>query len=327
MTRNPDRDIVEALGDALLEHLEHADPVAGERPAGFSSALPAVLAEGAWGPVPLRAAALELFREPSWPTLVRVPRAALRKTLRGRDLDDGEYATFDSAEGRVLLEVADLGGRASLIDAWQGAIDVWLLADRLAGLDPPAAVPPEPPVPQVRAWSDAAGAAPWLARDAARLASSADPVDRAAGAGMLSRLWERPDPRVAVAASPTGAVRAWARGLAAGQVEALEGAAVARAWTLGERIASVAALPPDLAGEEVRAVVLDRDDLQSVRRVLRLAGAGAALAGALASVDDAAAACLSELADLLPAIEDDLDADRWHAVAWQEPDAWWASLP
>ncbi|MFN7146414.1 MAG: hypothetical protein ACK4YP_21755, partial [Myxococcota bacterium] len=125
---------------------------------------------------------------------------------------------------------------------------------------------------------------------------------------------------------PRERVRAWLAAQPEGALAALEIRAVERAWSLAERIQALDALPDDARGAEVLALVRDRDDLQSVRLVLRLGGGGARLAEALQRLDRVAAEHMSALADHLPALDDDPETDRWRAVAWQEPDAWWTGL-
>jgi hypothetical protein len=68
----------------------------------------------------------------------------------------------------------------------------------------------------------------------------------------------------------------------------------------------------------------ERDDLQSVLRVLRLGGVGDDLQYALTAVDAVANERASLLCNLLPNLDDDPDRERWRAVAWREPAAWWS---
>jgi hypothetical protein len=252
-----------------------------------------------------------------------VPADADVERASGIPVPGDEAIGFDPRVERVVLRVRTNDGRTFVVDAAEGKVDTYAVADVFAGLPDVAAAPPAIDAPDLADWSRRTGAEPWLADAAVACAASPSSVDRLAGVGLLARLWVEPE-RVGVATTPRDLVRTWARSLPPDRLADAESGAVRRAWALAERIAGVADLAPDLADAEVAWIVRERDDLASVRRVLRIAGAGARLAAVLGDVDRVAGEQMSALADRLPRLSDDPDADRWHAVAWQEPDAWWS---
>jgi hypothetical protein len=162
------------------------------------------------------------------------------------------------------------------------------------------------------------------------LASQKNSIADAASAGVLARLWTPPSPDASMDPQdlPRERVRGWILAASAEQREALEQHAVERAWSLAEDLEGVVteSVSGDArtAGIRLQEVVQQRDDLQSVLRVLKLGGGGSRLADALGGVDDIADERLESLANLLPAVEDSAEPDRWMAVAWQEPEAWWS---
>lgn len=243
---------------------------------------------------------------------------AVVEVRAGVPVGDGELVGFDARAGRVLVKIVDDLGAHWAVHAHDGVVELLALpqADALAELEPPGAAPAPLPAPAVGAWSAASGAAPWLAAASSALAAAPGDVERAAGAGLLARLWSREE---AGATSPTAGVREWAGALSGVAVSRLEHEAVRRAEVLAERLGGAGEL--DTRGG--LAIARGRDDLQSVRRVLRLAGAGAQLAEALVHLDAAAHAQFSRLGPALPSPDEGPDGERWLAVAGQEPGAWW----
>jgi hypothetical protein len=191
-----------------------------------------------------------------------------------------------------------------------------------------------PPVPAAVTGPEVSG---WLRQAALRRISSADPLDRAAGVGVVLRLWTPADPDEtgrllgvdrAVAGTPDHAAADWARSLTD---EAREGLLRAAADLLDEvagslEILSDLVVAEDAAAESVAAhLVTRRDDIESILALLRAARDGER-AGALAEDagrfdEDAATRLSAFLAVELPALTELLSA-----VAWQEPDAWWGAL-
>lgn len=154
-----------------------------------------------------------------------------------------------------------------------------------------------------------------------------------AAVGTLGRLWSPRDTRtpfveamarVRAHDDPLGRAIAWARTLppeaclaaeelARLEVDALVGSL--ESLTLGT--ADDLALSP----EDARAWLERRDDLASVATLLGAVGRGAPLRAWLDSLDRHARTHVSTLGALAP-----IGSPRLGAVAWQEPDAWWASF-
>ncbi len=327
-----DRALFELLGldgPGALTRVAHAAPPEALRAEGAPlRALLALVATAlAWQPAVDDLPELSLYRAEVESGFLAVPPEALVGVVTGTPVTGGELVGFDTRGERVVVRIAGADGRAYVVDARDGHVDVHVEADALDGLDAPAAAPADVGIPDVASWASAAQAEGWLAETAVRLAAGPSAVERAAAAGVLARLWTPPEGgAIAAADHPRERVRAWVGALPADTLAALETRAVERAWALVERIADLDGLPDPVRDAEVASLVRDRDDLQSVRRALRLGGAGSRLAEALALVDRTAAEHMSALADHLPALDADPDADRWSAVAWQEPDAWWAGV-
>lgn len=197
------------------------------------------------------------------------------------------------------------------------------------------AVPPLPAfeVPAVEALLGDEAVEPWLAPAARARLASPSAIDRVAGAGLVRRLWAPPAGAAADVfarlldgdASPATRVDAWARALPGEVAAELEAMATRAAGALEdalEQLGAVHAEAPARLGEVVRALAHRRDDLESVRAVLRAAGHDAVLASALAAVDLAAELATTALAAAPRHPGDDLLA----AVSWAAPDAWWGQL-
>lgn len=326
----PERALHELLGldgPEALTRVAHVEPAEAAAEGASLQTLAALLAQALlWTPVAPAHPEVQVFGTRAAPTYVALPTADVIEVVAGAPVTDDDMVGFDTGAERVVLRVAGHDGRTWVVDAKDGRVDLHVLvADALAGLDAGVEIPPDVTAPDVAAWAASGGVEPWLAEAATRLAAGPSPVERAAAAGVIARLWDAETP-IAPADHPRERVRAWLAAQPEGAVAALETRAVERAWSLAERIAELADLPEDARDAEVAALVRERDDLQSVRRVLRLGGAGIRLAEALQRLDRLAAEHMSALADHLPALADDPDADRWRAVAWQEPDAWWTGL-
>jgi hypothetical protein len=195
------------------------------------------------------------------------------------------------------------------------------------------ASPPAVAVPPLAQPLGEHGVAPWLrhAFDARR--DSPSLLQRIAAAGLLRRLWAPPPDQAAAvarnllagASAPPLEIDRWARALPRDAIDEIERAAVNATADLEDEIGGLAALHADAPaslGAAVRAVMERRDDLESVRAVLRASGGGEHLTTALAEVDEVAALH----ATVLAAGVDDLDAagdELLVTVGWSEPDAWW----
>ena len=314
-----------------LEHLVHEDSPDPDTALGAAGgsllSLLAAFGIGQWTQVDTAATGLGIYRARREPTLLCVAADSLVETVQGTAVEGPGLAGFDSRSGRVLLRVHSGDGCPFVVDASDGVVDIWAVPDLLAGLDPPAADAPPLPAPEVATWGAAAAAEGWLVAHATRLAESPSRVERAAAAGQLARLWAAPaETSIDAPAHPRERVRAWARALGAEQLGLIETDAVERAWSLADRLAEVDALTEAEARLEVPILIRERDELQGARRLLRLADEGARLSDALVLVDRVAARNLSALTGHLPDLDEDPDAERWLAVAWQEPEAWWSGL-
>lgn len=222
---------------------------------------------------------------------------------------------FDSDAGQACVRMVD--GTVCVAD--HGAVTQYALTvvDRFADLEVEPAPPAIPASHSVR-WAEQLQAEPWLRDAVAALASHGSGLSDAASAGLLARLWVPPRGVTLPREQRPGALaRTWIEAATPEQRAALEQHAVYRAGELADSI-------PDIRDEAaLLALIEQRDDLQSVFRLLRLSGSGQTLERALAALDDEADDHLESFANLLPAITEGPDAARWMAVAWQEPDAWW----
>lgn len=324
MKREPTLRELLALPDDTELRLVARCPVADGAPEGnVRHALATLLVMGSAWTDAFSDHALQAYRAQGSPTYLAFARSAVHTVVAGTPVDGGELLGFDVTHERVTVRLVDDDAGEWVVHAHDGALELFELqpADPLADLGPPAPPPPSLPAPPVAEWATLARAEPWLARAAAELAEAPGHVERAAAAGLLARLWSPPldAPRTV---PPREAVRAWAHDLPPGALDQLERTASRRADALAQALEGHD--PVDEAA--ARSIALRRDDLQSVRRVLRLAGRGTHLSDALAEVDRVAAAQTSRLTDALPPLDDDPLAERWIAVAGQEPDAWWAGL-
>lgn len=169
----------------------------------------------------------------------------------------------------------------------------------------------------------------WLAREVHD--RSAPGWDTAAAVGLVMRLWTpAPEDRGAELGrlrrgQPTvgSVLGAWVRARPGEALEGILSEALGRAEGLREDLEDLdglAAEDPELAGRCAHRLLLDRDDLASVLRVLRGVGRADLLETALAELDEVGVASLSVLGDVVPAEP----GPRLSAVTWMEPDAWWA---
>lgn len=160
-----------------------------------------------------------------------------------------------------------------------------------------------------------------------------DAWQRTSLAGQLTRLCE-PEPRDVAAliaagrlrdlvAEATLAPRRWARSLDPTARQALEQQAVRRAEALGDDLTDLFdTLSADLseASESWRRLCHRRDDLESVRVLLREAHAGEALDAALDATDRTGRAIRINLDATVSASD-----ERLRRVALGDPSAWWGS--
>jgi hypothetical protein len=265
-----------------------------------------------------------VLRNSDVPEFVAFYKEDVAEVALGQALTDHGLVAFDTRAADACVRMND----GSVYVAIQGNIEHYRV-DRFADLE----VLPAPdfiPASDSPGWAQRAQAEPWLQRVVEDLASQKNSIADAASAGVLARLWTPPSPDASMDPQdlPRERVRGWILAASAEQREALEQHAVERAWSLAEDLEGVVteSVSGDArtAGIRLQEVVQQRDDLQSVLRVLKLGGGGSRLADALGGVDDLADERLESLANLLPAVEDSAEPDRWMAVAWQEPESWWS---
>lgn len=259
------------------------------------------------------------YRCDAAPYLVDFPAEEVVEVCDGEPVDlNEEMFTFDLRRGRAVLRLAQ-GERPGLVVVaeLEEVTALYVPVERAVELPPTNAADVAVPPPPVGEWLSAAGE-PWLAQTAGQLASSDSPVDRLAAAGAVLRFAEEEEPS-------EGGGRAWLRALPAEAVAAVEAIAIQRAFDLDEHLAALGAASIGLRPALAAGLVRDRDDLQSCLRALRVVRLGERLAAALAAADSAALTHLTLLQDVLPPAEDDPEGERWIAVGWREPEAWWGS--
>lgn len=153
-----------------------------------------------------------------------------------------------------------------------------------------------------------------------------------AAVGTLGRLWSPRGTRTPVAEAmarvrahddPLARAIAWARTLPAEVCVAAEELSRLEVDALAGSLESLSVGTADdlaLSREDARAWLERRDDLASVATLLGALGRGAPLRAWLDSLDRHARTHATTLGALAP-----IDSPRLGAVAWQEPDAWWAA--
>ncbi len=325
---NADKELLALLGVDSLHHIGHVPPPQATAEGAKLDLAALVAAAALWSPVQVGPRDIGASHTTVRPSLLLVPTAQVERQLAGEQpANFGDVLLYDSGRGRVVIEVTDASGDVHVLDVRQGTLDVWGTADALEGLEPPGYVPFDLPAASVEQWAIAARAEPWLTEAVSDLLVADTPFERAAAIGLLSRLWAPPTEREADGATPPLAqIRSWLQAVPPAQLEALETAAIDRSWAVAARLESLPTLDEVLGAKAAQSIILQRDELQSVRRVLRIAGLGDRLIRALAGLDKLAAEHQSALANLLPPVEGGPEEDRWHALAWQEPDAWWSGL-
>jgi hypothetical protein len=280
---------------------------------------------------------------------------------RGAGPVDAGARAFEQAErvaAAVLLETAE---GELLVELVEGP-SAWVRVSRVRAVEPSAAEPPSDVArlaePLVRLLAEplavelsravpsleellvaqatvaeanersALGVEPWLARRCRELASSPSLVDRVASVGTLCRLWEAPLATAGegpdAGASPiVDRVAAWAALLSPAERARLESDGVHTAARLRERIDDLLERDDEAEGDEVRALVYERDGLESLRVVLWTCGSCPSLDRELRMTDQAMLDSASAL-PLPPEVETD---ELLLAVARNEPLSWWGELP
>ncbi len=243
----------------------------------------------------------------------------VRPGLRGPALvaDEAGMARVElEQQGRFLIE--SLGGMPLLVGYTENA------ALRLQ----PIYSWPSPPLEE---WIVSSNDM-WM-QDEAKAGIGADAWTRTSLAGQLARLSESETRDVAalIAAGHLQdlvsegelAPRRWARGLDTASTTALEQQAVRRAETLRDDLEDLFdTLSADMgeASWAWRRLCHRRDDIESVRVLLREAGAGDELDGMLAEADRVGRAVRINLDGSVSAVD-----ERLRRVALGDPSAWWGS--
>jgi hypothetical protein len=261
------------------------------------------------------------MRHVNEPSFVAFYEEDVAEVIEGSATTKGGLVAFDTHGAQACVRGSD----GSVLVAMEGAVQRYEVSapDPFADLDIPES-PPAIPAFESVPWAQAAHAEPWLQDAVAQLAAQRASLPSAASAGLLARLWTRQDGlHLAPADHPRERVRMHMRAASVEQREALEQRAVTRAWALADELRDLDHSAAERTPALVQEMVEGRDDLQSVLRVLRLGGHGDELAHALRGVDAVAEERSASLANVLPSLEDDPQRERWMAVAWQEPSAWW----
>ena len=170
--------------------------------------------------------------------------------------------------------------------------------------------------------------AAWLSERHDALARSPAMVERAAAVGLVARLWE-PEERALEAAILDGTVEHpstvavwWLRSLDNETLSTLEALAYQRAARLRDALCALVDADEDPSEEALRALLYERDILESVRTLLAYVGHGRRLGSELQITDFAAVTCYSAM-PVTPALEAD---PLLRAVFLAEPDAWWGGF-
>ena len=209
----------------------------------------------------------------------------------------------DSRAAPASLRFAH-GGRSLEVSIERGHVRLYALASA------------ELPVFEPRVATGGEALSGWLAEHVEALRSAGEPIDALAAAGALLRFFTPAAPDDAGTGAPqvVRGVRAWARSIDEAALSEVEARAAARAARLASALEGEALDGPSLA--------LERDVLESVATVLRLARPSASLAEALRALDRKARARLSALTERARTVDD----PRLTAVSWSEPEAWWGTL-
>lgn len=280
--------------------------------------------EGVAIPVP-RAPELLIFADPRRPAhlLVAAPGgvAILEGDARVDPVDHAIRCALDATASPVSLRL-DLPARTLLLRA---------TADRLMIVEdaPPQLVDAEIHEPDLSPpaldTTDLSLAEP-IAQHVEALSHSIDPLERLAAAGLMLRLGRTvrgiADPRAAAQAR-VDRVRSWTDALPRELLSLADDAGAQRALELGDELRGLVDTPDDV--ERAAALVLARDDLESLHVTLSLARAAQRLSIALAAADDDGEATLTTLAALTDRWPPHL-RERLASVGWAEPHQWWALL-
>lgn len=167
----------------------------------------------------------------------------------------------------------------------------------------------------------------WLSARHDVLARSPAMVEQAAAVGLVARLWCPEDraTRTAILEGsvehPSAAAARWVRSIGEAQ-STLSLLAFHRAAELRSVFYALESADEDPSEESLRAMLYERDILESVRALLAYVGHGRNIGRELALTDVAAVTCYSAM-PATPGIEAD---SLLRAVFLTEPDAWWGGF-
>jgi hypothetical protein len=264
------------------------------------------------------------------PGVFVVSPGELSVDVAGEAIHDRDLWVIDTRKGDVLLRLAGPSGEAVL--SFEGSMFAWGRVDSmvspelqsLAAWTPPAR--PSLASPGAEALLGGLDAPAWITAlldPSLRL----DPYATVAAVGTLGRLWSPRGTATPIAAAmarvranddPLARAIRWARALTIETCVAVSELARLEVDTLAEALETMGSQDEDRA--DARDWLERRDDLASVFTLLNAAGQGGALRSWLEGLDNHARTHATMWGALSP-----VASPRLAAVAWQEPDAWWAA--
>lgn len=247
--------------------------------------------------------------------------------LVGRASRHDGATLLDAREGEALA-IALAGATEYAVVAFPDGVAV----HRLQRAD---ATPWAPPVRDLGTWPDPEAllegwSIPEILRwRTARLMASSGPLDQIAVLGTIARLWESADAAERDRAlahpdeTPAGRLQRAALACTEAQLGAMKDWVAVEVVQSSADLEQIASADPASVPALTRHLVDRRDTLESISLIASLSGRGAAIPEMLASLDREVSAHLSMLVLDVPSEERCAYAS---AVAWRQPDAWWAAL-
>jgi hypothetical protein len=253
----------------------------------------------------------------SGPAVVPVVVRSVRESAGAVQLDKDHQGTvfFDlSRLGPTLVSQLEI---AVLFVPDLQHVSIALVADVPAGM----------PVPPFAHWLGTDRDA-WLLDAVQDRAGSGRDWDVASAVGMWARLFETHSTERArelaamllrgESASVVAAPRAWAQGLSEDACARIEAACRHELHRLHDMLTGAAGTPRVTVDEDALAVCHLRDDIESVRHVLRVAQRRDSLSDDIAAVD-------SDGDNWRATHEFDFEDERLRRVSLSDPQAWWAA--
>ena len=240
------------------------------------------------------------------------------------ELGDGELLV-SGREGPAVVRVSAPGIPSKAYVLKHGGAELWSIGN--AG---DSRMPLAVSVPELSSFTGGVAGSSDIEGEFERLRVSGVSLDRLAAPGLLLRFWVPRDREIrrqqlfalALEDSPLlVAVQGWYSSFDAATRSAAAELALGETSALKASFAELAATEEDSATHQLAGqLALERDRLESVRRVLASGGDGSALTAAVRSLDDLAATHLTQLADAGVADK------RLRRVLASEPDAWWGVI-